>query len=181
LSAVIGRRAKGDLRAGEERLHRFGKHMRIVMPHQFERIRLIARRDQRQRRIAIERPHDVAHLAVDARAKRRLGETGANARGNIGGRRAAGHFAHGTVRQGDFEHRRHARAYAVCIGVRQPGALTGPFVGLRQGEHGDDQRRQNNTERIPESGHGIARARNNVLHDKRHEAAEITDADIIRH
>ena len=79
IEAVIGRRAKGDLRAGKQRLHRLGQHMRKVMPGQLERIGLVLRGDQRQLRIAVQRPHDVAQFAIDPRGERRLGKARANA------------------------------------------------------------------------------------------------------
>ena len=46
-----------------------------IVAHELERVRLVARGDDRERAILLERPGDVAHLAVDARRQRRLGET----------------------------------------------------------------------------------------------------------
>ena len=48
IEAVVGRRAEGDLRAGEQRLHRLGQHVRVVVARQFERVGLVARGDQRE-------------------------------------------------------------------------------------------------------------------------------------
>ena len=65
IEAVVGRRAEGDLRAREQVLHRLGEDVREVVADQLERVRLVARGDQREAGIALERAHDVAHLAVD--------------------------------------------------------------------------------------------------------------------
>ena len=42
IEAVLDHRADGDLRARPQRLHRFGQHMRRVMPDQFQRARIVA-------------------------------------------------------------------------------------------------------------------------------------------
>ena len=42
VETVVRRRAKGDLRARKQVLHRFGKHMRIIVAHEFERVGLVA-------------------------------------------------------------------------------------------------------------------------------------------
>ena len=62
---------------------------------------------EREARIALERAHDVAHLAVDPRRQRGFGQPRPDRRGNIGGGRALGHFAHGTVGKLDLEHLGH--------------------------------------------------------------------------
>ena len=71
--------------------------MRIIVARQLERVGLIARGDQRERRIALERPVEIAQLAIDARGQRRLGEPRPDRRGDIGGRGARRHLAHRTV------------------------------------------------------------------------------------
>src|SRR3546814_13713431 len=58
-------------------LHRFGQHMGIIVPRQFERIGLVARGDEREAGIAIEGASQVAQFAVHARGNGRLGEAGA--------------------------------------------------------------------------------------------------------
>ena len=98
--------------------------MRIVMPRQFERIRLVPRRDQRECCITLQRPHDVAHLAVHARSNRRLGKPRTNARGNIGRRGARGHVAHGTIGQGNFEHIGHGPPMPRRCPKGQPNGTT---------------------------------------------------------
>ena len=57
--------------------------------------------------IALERPGEIAQLAVNARGERGLGEARADRGRDVGGRRSRRHFAHRAVRQADFEHLRH--------------------------------------------------------------------------
>ena len=111
VEAVVGRGTEGDLRSRKEVLNRLGEDVRIVVPHQFERIRLIARGDQREARITLERAHDVAHLAVDARGKRGLRQARTNRRSNIGRGRALGHFPDGAVWKRDLEHLGHCSVH----------------------------------------------------------------------
>ena len=85
IEAVVGRRAEGDLRAREQVLHRLGEDMREVVADQLERVLLVARGDQRELGVALERAHDVAHLAVDPRRERRLGEARPDRRGDVRG------------------------------------------------------------------------------------------------
>ena len=90
IETVVGRRAEGDLRPGKQVLHRLGEQMGEVVAHQLERVLLVARRDQRELGIALERPVEVAHLAVDPRRQRRLGQARPDRRGDIGRGRALG-------------------------------------------------------------------------------------------
>ena len=107
IEAVIGRRAESDLRARPQRLHRLGEDVGIVVPGEFERLGLVARGHQRQRRVARKRPRQVHQLApmavIDPRRQRRLGEAGADRGGDIGGGRPRWHLAHGTIGQADLE------------------------------------------------------------------------------
>ena len=73
IEPVVGRRTEGDLSARPQRLHRLGQHMRVIVAYEFERVILVARGDQRQLGIAIERAAKVAHLAIHARGQRGLG------------------------------------------------------------------------------------------------------------
>ena len=100
IKAIVGRWAKGDLRAGEQPLHRFGEQMRIIMPRQFERVGLVLRRHQRQLRIGHDRPRQIDDLAVDTRRQRRLQQARPDARRDIRPGRAARHLAHGTIGKG---------------------------------------------------------------------------------
>ena len=76
IEAVVGRRAEGDLRAGEQVLHRLRHHVREVVAGELQRVGLVLRRHQRELGVALERPRQVAQLAVDPRGDRRLGEPG---------------------------------------------------------------------------------------------------------
>src|SRR3546814_16041129 len=51
IESVLGRGAEGDLRAREQVLHRLGKHMRITVAHQFERVGLVLRGDRKSTRL----------------------------------------------------------------------------------------------------------------------------------
>jgi len=97
VEAVFGRGAEGDLRAGEQVLHGFGQHMGIIVAHQLERVRLVLRGYQRELRAVVQRAGKIAHLAVHARSKRGLGQTGADRGGDIGGAAALGHNARRSV------------------------------------------------------------------------------------
>ena len=88
IEAVVGRRAEGDLRAGKQVLHRLGEDMREIVADQLERILLVARRHQRERGIALERPVEVAQFAIDPRRQRRLGQARPDRRRDIGRGRA---------------------------------------------------------------------------------------------
>jgi hypothetical protein len=78
IKAVVGRGAEGDLRAGPQRLHRFGQHMGKVVPRQFQRVRLVLGGDEREACVTLQRAVDVDQFAIDPRGERRLGKTGAD-------------------------------------------------------------------------------------------------------
>ena len=84
IEAVVGRRAEGDLRARKQVLHRLGEDVGIIVADQLERVGLVARGDQRELGIALERPVEVAHLAVDPRRQRRLGQARPDRRRDVG-------------------------------------------------------------------------------------------------
>ena len=107
IETVVGCRAKGNLRAGVQFLHRLGKHMRKIVAGKFQRIRLILRRDQREVGIGFERTHDIAHLAIDARGQRSLGEAGADRSGNIRRGGSARNFSGGAIGKGYTDHFGH--------------------------------------------------------------------------
>ena len=72
-------------------------------------------------RVALERAHDVAHLAVDLRGERGLGEPRPDRRGDIGRGRALGHLLHRTVGKRDLEHPGHcASACSERLAGSQP-------------------------------------------------------------
>jgi hypothetical protein len=48
--------------------------MRIIVPDELQRVRLVRARDQGELGILLERPRKVPHLAVDPRRQRRLGK-----------------------------------------------------------------------------------------------------------
>jgi len=111
IEAIVGRRAEGNLCPREQILDGLGKDVRIIVSHEFERIRFVPRGNQREAGIALERTHDVADLAVNARGKRGLGQARPDRRGHIRRRRPLGHFPDGAIGKRDLEHLGHARRH----------------------------------------------------------------------
>ena len=95
------------MRAGEKVLHRLGEDVREVVADELERFAFVPCGNQRKLRVAFERPHDIADLAIDLRGQRGLGEPRPDRRGDIRRGRALGHFLHRAVGKRDFEHLRH--------------------------------------------------------------------------
>ena len=128
VEAIVGRGAEGDLRAGEQRLHRFGQHVGIVMPGEFQRIGLVPRGDQRQLGIAIEGAGEIAQFAVNTRGQRGFRKAGADRGGNVCRGRSRRHFAHRSVGQADLEqfgHRRSSVSFGRALGQRQAHRKSG--------------------------------------------------------
>ena len=107
IEAVVRRRAEGDLGSWKEVLHRLGEDVRIIVTDQLERFALVARSDQCELRVALERPHDVADLAVDLRRQGGAGKPGTDRRGDVRRGRALGHLLHRPVGKSDLEHPGH--------------------------------------------------------------------------
>ena len=82
IEAVLDHRADGHLRAGPQRLHGFGQHMRGVMPDQFQRARVVAI-DELDLGVLLDFVGKVGHHAVERHRDRALGERGRNALGDI--------------------------------------------------------------------------------------------------
>ena len=117
---------RGRLLLMGRRLYRFGQDVSVIVPHQFKGVGLVAAGDQRELFITLERPHDVADLAVDARRQRGLGQTRTDRRCHIGWCRADGHVAHRTVGKADPEKLAHiTRAIRVCRAPWHKAARTG--------------------------------------------------------
>jgi hypothetical protein len=127
IEAVLGRGTEGDLRAREDVLHRLGQHVCEVVPHQLERVLFVARSDQREVRVALERSHDVAHLAVDLGRQRRLGEPRPDRRRDVRRRRPFRHFPDGAIGKGDLEHLGHGAGHVArrlaCLNRGESGAI----------------------------------------------------------
>ena len=73
VKAVFDNRPDGDLRAGEQLLHRFGQHMRAIMAHQFDAI-LIGSGNNSHLGIGLDRAGKVNHLAIDLPSERFFGQ-----------------------------------------------------------------------------------------------------------
>ena len=112
IEAIVGRRAEGDLRAGEQMLHRLRHDVREIVAGQFERIRLVTRRHQRQRGVVRQRAGKIAQLAVHPRRDRRLGKPRADRGGDVRRRGAMSDLSHRTVGQCDREHFHRRHSYA---------------------------------------------------------------------
>ena len=105
VEAVLDHRADGDLRAGPQRLHGFGQHMRGVVPDQFQRARVLARDefDLASRSIGSARS---ATRAVKRHRDGALGQRGRNAFGDVETGGALGVFAACAVGKGQRDHHR---------------------------------------------------------------------------
>ena len=75
IEAVLDHRADGHLRAGPQRLHRFGQHMRGVVADEFERPRVVAG-DEFERSVLLDRVGEIDHDSIDDGRDRALGEGG---------------------------------------------------------------------------------------------------------
>src|SRR3546814_2862600 len=64
IESVVRRRAEGDLRPRKQGLNGFRQHMGEVVADKLQRVRLVLRRHQRERRVGLERPPEVAQLAI---------------------------------------------------------------------------------------------------------------------
>ena len=73
IEAVVDHRADGDLRAGPQRLHRLGQHMRGVVADQFERARVVAGKEL-DLGVVVDRIGEVGNLAIERHGDRALGE-----------------------------------------------------------------------------------------------------------
>ena len=80
IEAVVGGRPERDLRVRKQMLHRLRQHMREIVAREFERVLLVAARHQGEAGIGLQRPADVAQLAIDPRSDRRLGEARARSK-----------------------------------------------------------------------------------------------------
>ena len=107
VEAIRSGRAKRDLRARPQGLHRFGQNMREIVAHQFKRVGLVFCGDDGKLCVALERAVKVAHFPIHARGHRGLGKARANRSGNVGRGGAGLHFAHRTIRQVNLQQLRH--------------------------------------------------------------------------
>ena len=82
IEAVLDHRTDRHLRAGPQRLHRFGQHVRAVMADQLQRARIVAV-DELDLRVALDRVGKVGQFAVQRHRHRALGERGRDALGDI--------------------------------------------------------------------------------------------------
>ena len=73
VEAVIDHRPDGDLRAGPERLHRFGEHVRGIVANEFQRARIVAG-EELDLGVAIDRIGKVRDLSVKRHGDRALGK-----------------------------------------------------------------------------------------------------------
>ena len=120
IKAVVGRRAEGDLGAGEQVLHSLGEDVGIIVTNELERLLLVAGGDDGEAGILLQRPGEIAHFAVDLRGERRLGEAGADRRRDVRRGRSRRDLAHGAVGKRDRKH-----VHRVVPVLRAPNARLG--------------------------------------------------------
>ena len=82
IEAVLDHRPDGDLRAGPQRLHRFGEHVRGVVADEFQRARIVAV-EELDLGIVLDRIGEIGELAVERHRHGALGERRRNALGDI--------------------------------------------------------------------------------------------------
>ena len=85
------------------------------MADELERFGFVARGDQRELRVAFERPHDIADLAIDLRGQRGLGEPRPDRRRDLAAADRAGKSEAFAVGQGDDD-RRRPHGMPCCFG-----------------------------------------------------------------
>ena len=100
VEAVLDHRTDGHLRAGPQRLHGFGEHVRAVVADQFQRARILAV-DELDLGVVLDRVGEVGELAVQRHRHRALGERGRDALGDVETGGVLGEFAAGAVGEGD--------------------------------------------------------------------------------
>ena len=82
IESVLDHRADGDLRARPQALHRFGHHMRGVVPDQLERARVLARYEF-DLGVALDRVGQIGERTVERHRHGAFGQRGRNALGDI--------------------------------------------------------------------------------------------------
>ena len=101
--AVLDHRADRHLRAGPQRLHRLGHHMRGVVPDQLQRARVVARQEL-DLGVLLDRIGEVGDRAVERHRDGALGERGRNALGDVETGDALGIFPTCAVGKGQRDH-----------------------------------------------------------------------------
>ncbi len=154
IETVLDRRAEGDLRAGEQLLHRLREHMRGVVPDQLERVRILGG-DDRNLGVPGDRRGQILHLAVDFDRERGLGEPGADAGGKLGARDGLLEGTDAAVREGDVDHLRRCfwALGRVAVFVARGTNDKAPSVAGR-GLEGFDRRRKLSARTHPSAGQG---------------------------
>ena len=97
---VLDHRADGDLRARPQRLHRFGQHMRGVMPDQLQRARIVAI-DEFDLGVVFDSVGEIADHAIQRHRHRAFCQRRRDALGDIEAGDALGEFAPGAVGEGE--------------------------------------------------------------------------------
>ena len=103
IESVLDHRSDGDLRAGPERLHRFGEHMRRIVADQFERARIVSG-EEFDLGVMLDRIGQIGNLAVQRHGDGALGERGRNALGDIEAGGVGGIVPAGPVGEGQCDH-----------------------------------------------------------------------------
>ena len=99
VEAVVDRRPEPDRRRREDLPDRRGQHVRRGMAEHVEGVG-IAIRENRDRGVLIDRPAEIANLAVDPDCQGRAGEAGTDRLGEIEPGRTGGQLTDAAVRKG---------------------------------------------------------------------------------
>jgi hypothetical protein len=100
IEAVLDRGTDGHLRSRPQRLHRFGQHMRAIVPDQLQRARIVTG-DEFNSRILLDRVGEIADHAIQRHRHRALGQRRRDALGDIEAGDAFGEFAFRAVGEGE--------------------------------------------------------------------------------
>ena len=103
IEAVLDHRADGDLRAGPQRLHGFGQHVRGVVPDQLQRARIVAV-EEFDFGVALDRIGKIGDRAVERHGDGAFGQRGRNALGDVEAGGALGIVPTRAVGKGQRDH-----------------------------------------------------------------------------
>ena len=103
IETVLDHRADGDLRAGKERLHGFGKHMGAIVADEFKRAGLLTA-DKFDFRVALDGVGEIDELPVERHRDGALGQRGRDRLCDLQACRAGGKLALGAIGESHGNH-----------------------------------------------------------------------------
>ena len=120
VKTVLDHRADGDLGARPQRLHRFGQHVRRVMPDQLQRAGVVAG-DEFDFGVLLDRVAEVGDHAIQRHRHRALGQRRRDALGNVEAGHALGEFARRAIGEGDGDFHLGLHRFQVGEAVLESG------------------------------------------------------------